>query len=158
MYIDESGINTNEVSEYGWAKKGKRCHALKSGGHGKRLNMISAVRSSSPFEFISPFIFDGFCDRSTFASWLEYLLQGLPKDLNGRYQKQMLILDNVSIHKVKEIDQLATQYNARIIYLPAYSPDFNPIEKAWSVLKRKVRHMVSQHNKSIQDALDIGFK
>ena len=44
------------------------------------------------------------------------------------------------------------------MYLPAYSPDLNPIEKAWSVLKRKVRDIVSQQDKSIREALDMGFK
>ncbi|WP_336162750.1 IS630 family transposase [Acinetobacter ursingii] len=158
LYIDESGINTNETAEYGWSEKGKRCHAMKSGGHGTRLSMISAVRSNAAFKFIALFIFQGSCDRSTFAGWLEYLLKGLPKDKSGQYQKHLLILDNASIHKGEEIDQLALQYNARLMYLPAYSPDLNPIEKAWSLLKRKVRHIVSQQQKSVLEALDIGFK
>jgi transposase len=119
--------------------------------------MISAVRSSEAFRFIAPFIFQGSCDRSTFVGWLEYLLKGLPKDKSGQHQKYLLILDNASIHKGKEIDELAIQYNARLMYLPAYSPDLNPIEKAWSVLKRKVRNIVSQEQKNVIEALDIGF-
>nr|WP_273778510.1 transposase [Acinetobacter sp. GSS19] len=102
LYINESGINTNETAEYGWSKKGKRCHALKSGGHGSRLSMISAVRSSAAFRFIAPFIFQGSCDRSTFSGWLEYLLKDLPKDKSGLHQKHLLILDNASIQKVKK--------------------------------------------------------
>ncbi|MGF2635176.1 transposase [Acinetobacter johnsonii] len=80
LYIDESGINTNETAEYDWSKKGKRCHALKSGEYGTRLSMISAVRLNAAFRFIAPLIFQGSCDRSTFAGWLEYLLKSLPKD------------------------------------------------------------------------------
>lgn len=120
--------------------------------------MISAIRSSAPFKFIAPLIFQDSCDRSTFVGWLEYLLKSLPKDRNGQHQKHFLILDNASIHKGKEIDELALQYNARLMYLPAYSPDLNPIEKAWSVLKRKVRGIVSQQDKSIREALEMGFK
>lgn len=82
--------------------------------------MISAVRSSAAFRLIAPLIFQGSCDRRTFAGWLEYLLKGLAKDKNGQYQKHLLILDNASIHKGEEIDQLALQYNARLMYLPAY--------------------------------------
>ncbi|MCT8090869.1 transposase [Acinetobacter sp. C_4_1] len=103
-------------------------------------------------------IFHGSCNRSSFAGWLEYLLKSLTKDKNGQYQKHLLILDNASIHKGKEIDGLALRYNARLMYLPTYSPNLNPIEKAWSVLKRKVRNIVSQQEKSIREALDIGFK
>ena len=67
-------------------------------------------------------------------------------------------MDNASIHKGKKIEELATRYNTRVLYLPAYSPDFNPIEKAWSVLKRKVRQIVAQQDKSVDEALHIAFK
>ncbi|WEI14198.1 IS630 family transposase [Acinetobacter soli] len=147
----------NDVADYGWSKKGKRCHAIKSGGHGTRLSMISAVRSSATFRFISPLIFHGSCDRNIFAGWLEYLLKNLTKDKADESQKYLLILDNASIHKGQQIDEVVHRYNARLMYLPAYSPDLNPIEKAWSVLKRKVRHIVSQKQKIVIEALDIAF-
>ena len=125
LYIDESGSNTNEIAEYGWSPKGKRCHALRSGGHGMRLSMISAVRSNAPFKFIQPLVFQGSCDQSIFVCWLEYLLQGLQHQ-DMQTKKYLLILDNASIHKGKVIDDLAAQYQTRIVYLPAYSPDLNP--------------------------------
>ena len=157
LYIDESGINSNETAEYGWSAKGQRCHALKSGGHGTRLCMISAVRSNTPFKFIQPLVFQGSCDRSVFLCWLEYLLQDLDKS-DAKNKSHLLILDNASIHKGKVIDDLAAKYQTRIVYLPAYSPDFNPIEKAWSVLKSKVKHIIAQCNKTLQEALDIAFR
>ncbi|NHC03239.1 IS630 family transposase [Acinetobacter sp. 187] len=157
LYIDESGINTNETAEYGWSPKGQRCHAFKSGGHGTRLSMISAVRSNAPFKFIQPLVFQGSCDRNIFVCWLEYLLQVL-KQKDDQTKSYLLILDNASIHKCRVIDDLAARYQIRIVYLPAYSPDLNPIERAWSVLKSKVRHMVAHSNKTLPDALDIAFK
>jgi transposase len=158
LYVDESGINSNETAEYGWSKKGKRCQALKSGGHGVRLSLISAVRSSSPFKFVMPLVFQGSCNRSIFTGWLEYLLKSLTQSECEDKKKHLLILDNASIHKGKEIEELASRYNTRIFYLPAYSPDFNPIEKAWSVLKRKIRQIIVQKDKSVDEALDIAFK
>ena len=157
LYIDESGINTNETTEYGWSPKGQRCHAFKSGGHGTRLSMISAVRSNAPFKFTQPLVFHGSCDRNIFVCWLEYLLQDL-KQKDDQTKSYLLILDNASIHKGRVIDDLAARYQIRIVYLPAYSPDLNPIERAWSVLKSKVRHMVAHSNKTLPDALDIAFK
>jgi putative transposase len=158
LYIDESGINTNETAEYGWSPRGERCHALKSGGHGTRLTMISAVRSSSPFKFVTPLIFQGSCDRKIFTTWLEYLLKSLQLSSTNNQKKHLIILDNASIHKGREIDQLVAQYHVRIAYLPTYSPDFNPIERAWSVLKRKVRYFVDHQKVSIPNALEIVFK
>lgn len=157
LYIDESGINTNETAQYGWSPRGRRCRALRSGGHGTRLSIISAVRSTAPFKFVQPLVFQGSCDRSIFLCWLEYLLQSLRKS-DVQSKSYVLILDNASIHKGKVIDDLAAKYQTRIVYLPAYSPDFNPIEKAWSVLKSKVRHLIAQSNKTLQEALDITFR
>ena len=158
LYVDESGINSTETAEYGWSKKGKRCQSLKSGGHGVRLSLISAVRSSLPFKFVMPLVFQGSCNRRIFTGWLEYLLADLAQNECESKKKYLLILDNASIHKGKEIEELASRYNTRVFYLPAYSPDFNPIEKAWSVLKRKVRQIVTQQDKSVDEALDIAFK
>ncbi len=101
-------------------------------------------------------VFQGSCDRNTFVCWLEYLLQGLQQQ-DIQTKKYLLILDNASIHKGKVVDDLAAQYQTRIVYLPAYSPDLNPIEKAWSILKSKVRHMVAQDNRNLPQALDIAF-
>ena len=61
LYIDESGINTNEIGKYVCSPRGQRCHSLKSGGHGTRLSMISAVISNAPFKFIQPLVFQGSC-------------------------------------------------------------------------------------------------
>ena len=118
--------------------------------------MISAVRSNAPLKFIQPLVFQGSCDRNIFVCWLEYLLQDL-KQKDDQNKHYLLILDNASIHKGSIIDDLAARYQTRVVYLPAYSPDLNPIERAWSVLKSKVRHMVAQSNKTLPEALDIAF-
>lgn len=105
-----------------------------------------------------PLVFQGSCNRRIFTGQLEYLLSSLVQNECESKKKHLLILDNASIHKGKEIEELAARYNTRVFYLPAYSPDFNPIEKAWLVLKRKVRQIVVQQDKSVNEALNIAFK
>lgn len=105
-----------------------------------------------------PLVFQGSCNRCVFTGWLEYLLGSLVQNESEPKKKHLLILDNASIHKGNEIEALVARYNTRIFYLPAYSPDFNPIEKAWLVLKRKVRQIVVQQYKSVDEALDLAFK
>ena len=62
-------------------------------------------------------------------------------------------MDNAAIHKGEDVDAVERKYQVRLAYLPAYSPYLSPIEKAWSVLKRKVRHLVGQHKKTMEQAL-----
>ena len=78
--------------------------ALKSGGHGVRFSLISAVRSSSPFKFVMPLVFQGTCNRRIFTGWLEDLLTDLAQNQSESEKKYPLILDNASIHKGKEIE------------------------------------------------------
>ncbi len=68
--MDESGINSNEVAKSGWSA---RCKALISGEHGKRVSLIGAVFMKSPFKFLAPVVFEGYCDRPVFGIWLEHL-------------------------------------------------------------------------------------
>lgn len=96
---------------------------------------------------MSPLLFKGTCNRVIFTQWLAYLLQNLPKDAQGKTKR----------HKGDVIDELIKRYHCRLMYLPAYSPDFNPIEKAWSVLKAKVRKFMGNNNCTIEEAINYGF-
>lgn len=131
---------------------------MKLGGHGKRLSIISAVRSNSAYQFLCPLVFQGSCDRAMFTGWLSYLLENLAKNNQDQRKRHLLILDNASIHKNGDIEKLAKDFNCRIMYLPAYSPYLNPIEKAWSVLKSKVKNIAVRLDKKIEEALDLGLK
>lgn len=116
------------------------------------------MRSNSAYQFLYPLVFQGSCDRAMFTGWLRYLLENLTKDNQDKTKRHLLILDNASIHKNGDIKKLAKDFNCRIIYLPAYSPDLNPIEKACSVLKSKVKSIAIQLDKTIEEAIDLGLK
>lgn len=139
VYIDETGIDEREQYAYGWSLQGERCHAQRHGGRGHRLSLISAVRGSAPTRLIEPYVFSGHCERSWIEVWLERLCQVLPEG-----QKHYLILDNASFHKGGKLEEISSSYGHVLMYLPAYSPELNPIEKCWAVIKKKIRLLLSQ--------------
>lgn len=135
MYLDESGINKYLYREYGRALKGKTITGEVSGKRFARQSVISALSGG---KFLSPMCFEGTCDTSLFNAWLKQLL--IPSLTPG----QVIILDNASFHKSQETQKLIEEVECRVLFLPPYSPDLNPIEKYWANMKNKVRELLSK--------------
>ena len=91
--------------------------------------------------------FKGTCDTSLFNVWLKQAL--IPNLIAG----QVLILDNASFHKSIESQKLVKAAGCRILFLPPYSPDLNPIEKYWANMKIKIRELLPKTN-TFAEALD----
>ncbi len=88
---------------------------------------------------------------SVFEDWFEEeLLKKLPND-------HVIIMDNAAFHKKEVLYQIAKKYSQRLIFLPPYSPEYNPIEHTWSALKRKVAGCVHLYG-SVSQALDSVLK
>ena len=80
--------------------------------------------------------FEGTCDASLFNAWLKQVL--IPTLVPG----QVIILDNASFHKSIETRRLIEESGCKLLFLPPYSPDLNPIEKYWAIMKAKVRELL----------------
>jgi len=91
--------------------------------------------------------FEGTCDASLFNVWLKQML--IPNLIPG----QVLILNNASFHKSVESQKLIEAAGCKILFLPPYSPDLNPIEKYWANMKKKVRVLLKK-TKTFTEALD----
>ena len=105
------------------------------------------------FNIIAPVTFEGGCKRLIVESWLHTLGQSLPKDEKGEYPKRILIMDNARFHYGGDLQKIAKQYNIMLMYLPPYSPELNPIEQLWAVIKQKVRLTLSNFN-SLKDCIE----
>lgn len=150
MYIDESGVDDNIVPQYGWAEKGTRSYVEQAGFKRKRISIIAGYEYGSK-SIIAPFAYEGYTDTEFFNLW--FIQELLPNLRIG----QIVILDNASFHKSPLLKVAAEKYGVKIIYLPAYSPDLNPIEKFWANLKRNIRKVI----KTMQDlhtAISEAFK
>jgi len=115
-----------------------------SGKFRKRVSMVSAYCQN---KFIAPMHFEGYCNTELFNTWLEEML--LPKLKKG----QTVILDNASFHKSKKTVELIESVECHVLFLPPYSPDFNPIEHAWANIKRIIRNI-----HSIDDSLIVSIE
>jgi len=89
-------------------------------------------------ELLAPFIFEGTCDKELFNKWLEKMLM---PELIKYSVKQVVIMDNASIHKNKKTQRIIEKAGHILLYLPPYSPDFNPIEKFFGTIKRMLKHV-----------------
>lgn len=130
MFLDESGVTTEMTRRYGRAPCGERVAEGVPAGHWRTLTLLAAlttegVRASMMIE--SP------TDGDVFLAYVEQVL--CPRLEPGH----LVILDNLAAHKLAAVRQLIESRGAQVLYLPPYSPDFNPIEQAWSKLKQRLR-------------------
>ena len=114
---------------------------------GKRFARQSVISALFQGKFLAPMCFEGTCDTSLFNAWLKQAL--LPNLIPG----QVLILDNASFHKSAESQKMVEDAGCKILFLPPYSPDLNPIEKYWANMKTKVRELLFKV-KTFTEALD----
>lgn len=115
----------------------------------ERTSIISGWLSEQK-ELIAPFVFNGYTDGVRFNTWIEKCL--LPTLRQG----QTVVMDNASFHKGIKTRQLIDKVGCKLLYLPPYSPDLNPIENQWAILKRKYRTF-KQRGYEHHTAIDAAF-
>lgn len=141
-------MDDNETNDYAWGPKGSRIYAMKNAERTKRVSIIGALNQK---KFVAPFLFEGSCDRSLFEVYLEKVL--IPQLSPGK----IVILDNASFHKGGKIAQLIEQSGCKLLYLPPYSPDLNPIEHHWSPIKYRMRNALRKTNSDFYLAAESVF-
>jgi len=130
IFIDESGLSTKMARLRGWAPVGERCRAAIPHGHWKTITFVGGLTLSG---FVAPMLLEGAMNGECFRAWVEQILAPALKP------GDIVVMDNLSAHKVAGIRQAIENCGARLLYLPPYSPDFNPIENAFAKFKAIVR-------------------
>jgi transposase len=149
VYIDETGIDDEMLRDYGYSVKGVRIQTQISAIKHNRTSVIGSCSKkyeTSKTCFTSSMLVKGTTNGDTFLTYLEKVL--IPTLTKG----QCVILDNARIHKSTKVKELIEEAGCRLLYLPPYSPDFNPIEHLWSALKKNLR----THN-TTKDKFDINL-
>ena len=130
IYLDESGVSTQMTRLYARAPGGRRVHDAVPGGHWKMLTILGAMDHTG---MLAAMTVEAATDREVFLAYLEEVL--CPKLRPGH----VVVMDNLSAHKIDGVRERIEACGAQVLYLPPYSPDLNPIEKAWSKLKTALR-------------------
>jgi transposase len=119
MFIDETATSTNMVRVRGRCLRGERLVASVPHGHWKTITFVAGLRHDG---IVTPFVIDGAMNGPIFLAYIE---QCLAPTLGRR---DIVIMDNLPSHKVAGVAEAIEAAGARVLYLPSYSPDLNPIE------------------------------
>jgi transposase len=148
VFLDEFGATTNMARTRARSVRGQRAVCKTPAGHWKVLSTIAALTVHG---MLGSGSFDGATDTETF---LAFVREGLVPNLR---KAQVVVLDNLSAHKSSEVDRLIESAGARVMRLPPYSPDYNPIEmaisKIKSLLRKAARREVDALLKAIEEAI-----
>lgn len=130
VFIDETWASTNMARLRGRAPRGERLRAAIPHGHWKTTTFVAGLRLSG---MVAPMVLDGPINGDAFTAYVRYIL--VPELSPG----DVVVMDNLSSHKGKHIREMIEAVGATLLYLPPYSPDFNPIENAFAKLKALLR-------------------
>ena len=130
VFLDETWAKTNMARTTGYAPRGERLVEAVPHGHWQTTTFVGALRADG---FVAPVVIDGAVNGELFRA---YVAQHLAPALRPG---DVVVMDNLGAHKVAGVREAIEAAGGRLLYLPPYSPDLNPIENAFSKLKRLLR-------------------
>ena len=148
VFLDESGVNTDLTRIYGRAIDGKRCVDSAPINTPQNTTILSSIRLDGQTAYTT---YQGGTTKDKFIDYLKYILS--PILCNG----DIVIMDNMRTHHSKEVKKVLEDLKIKVIFLPAYSPDFNPIEKMWSKIKSVLRKLKVRTLDNLSNAIDSAF-
>jgi len=144
VFLDESGVTTQMTRRYGWGPRSDRVREAVPAGHWRTLTVLAALTNEGILASMS---IESPTDGDVFLAFVE---QALAPRLEPGH---LVILDNLAAHKVDGVRLLIESRGATVLYLPPYSPDFNPIEQAWSKVKQLLRGIKARIVEQLDPAL-----
>lgn len=132
IVVDESSTHRDMATAYARAPRGERAHDTALRNYGSNVSLIAGLRLSG---MTAPFVIEGSVTTLVFETYVEQVLA--PSLRPG----DIVIVDNLICHHAKTVQRLIEARGARLIFLPAYSPDLSPIEKAFAKLKNHLRRL-----------------
>jgi transposase len=144
VFVDEMGTNVSLSPLYAWSRKGQRAFGSAPRNWGKNVTLLASITR----EELGPCLaVEGATRREVFEAYLEHVLAPTLKP------GQMVVMDNLSAHKGGRVKEIIEARGCQLLYLPPYSPDFNPIEQAFSKVKGLMRRAEARTRESLIEAM-----
>lgn len=144
VFLDESGVATNMARLYGRAPRGERARGAVPHGRWERLTILGGLTLGGLTACLAV---EGAADTAVMLAFVRHVL--VPTLRPG----QVVVLDNLSVHRAAAVRRLVEAAGCRLLFLPPYSPDLNPIEQAWSKLKALMRGLGARTVEALHAAL-----
>jgi transposase len=144
IFLDESGVTTSMTRLRGRSLGGRRIHEATPGGHWKIMTVLGAMSTRG---MLAAMTIEAATDADIFLAYLDHALCPVLRPAD------VVVMDNLSSHKVQGVRERIERAGAELLYLPPYSPDLNPIEKAWAKLKQLIRSAKPRTDEALQQAI-----
>jgi transposase len=144
VFVDEMGLHTSLAPLYGYSRKGERVRLKVPRNRGKNTTVLASMTLRGMGETMAV---EGSTDRDVFDAYVEHALAPTLED------GQVVVMDNLPAHKPKRVRGLIESRGCELVYLPAYSPDLNPIEEAFGKIKGMVRRAGARTKDALLEVL-----
>jgi len=149
VFLDESGCNAAMAREYARAPIGERAEDDKPSSYGDNVSIVGAMGLAGLRTLMT---LNGAVDGDAFLGFVKQFLAPTLKP------GDIVLMDNLSVHKQAGIREAIEAVGAQLRYLPPYSPDFNPIEKCWSKIKSILRTIGARTREALDEAIATAMK
>jgi transposase len=144
VFVDEMGVHTSLAPLYGYALRGERLRLSVPRNRGPNITLLSSMTTGGMGPSLAV---EGATTACVFETYVKKVL--VPSLRAG----QIVVMDNLSAHKPKRVRELIESRDCELLHLPAYSPDYNPIEEAFSKIKRFLRKVGARSKEALVEAL-----
>jgi transposase len=144
LFVDECGVHTSLAPIHGYAPRGERLHLLVPRNRGKNTTLLSSMTTGGMGPSLAV---EGATTARVFETYVERVLA--PSLEPG----QIVIMDNLGAHRPRRIGEPIEERGCELLYLPAYSPDYNPIEEAFAKIKNLLRKAAARTKEGLIEAM-----
>ncbi len=144
LFVDECGVHTSLAPIYGYAPRGERLHLPVPRNRGKNTTLLSSMTTGGMGPSLAV---EGATTARVFETYVEKVL--VPSLRAG----QIVVMDNLGAHRPRRIRELIEQQGCELLYLPSYSPDYNPIEEAFAKIKNLLRKAAARSKEALVEAM-----